>query len=98
MSARRWPTSFAMSSVSASDAVKRHPELEGSYLQLQMGRALAEQQYTSSAHREQFVAHLREHLARRIELGQPLEPVHLRPGEERTVPPRTPDRDYNPTR
>jgi putative DNA primase/helicase len=85
------------SSISASDAIKRHPELEGSYLQLQMGRALAEQQYTSREHREQFVGHLREHLARRIELGQPLEPVHLRPEDERT-PPRTPDRDYSPTR
>jgi hypothetical protein len=62
-----------------------------------MGRALAEQQYTSREHREQFVGHLREHLARRIELGQPLEPVHLRPEDERT-PPRTPDRDYSPTR
>lgn len=85
-------------SISASDAIKRHPELEGSYLHLQMGRALAEQQYASREHREQFVGHLREHLARRIELGQPLEAVHLRPGEERTVPPRTPDRDYSPTR
>ncbi len=86
------------SSISASDAIKRHPELEGSYLQLQMGRALAEQQYASREHRGQFVEHLREHLARRIELGQPLEPVHLRPEEERALPPRAPDRDYSPTR
>jgi putative DNA primase/helicase len=86
------------SSISASDAIKLHPELEGSYLQLQMGRALAEQQYASRGHREQFVEHLREHLARRIELGQPLEPVHLRSGEERTLSPHSPDRDYNATR
>ncbi len=86
------------SSISASDAIKRHPELEGSYLQLQMGRALAEQQYATREHREQFVGHLRQHLARRIELGQPLEPVHLRPDEERSLPPRAPDRDYSPTR
>ena len=86
------------SSISASDAIKLHPELEGSYLQLRMARALAEQQYASSEHREQFVGHLREHLARRIELGQPLEPVYMRPGEERALPPRSPDRDYNPTR
>jgi putative DNA primase/helicase len=85
-------------SVSASDAIKRHPELEGSYLQLQMGRALAERQYASDEHREQFVEHLREHVARRIELGQPLEPVHLRAIEARTPAPRSPDRDYNPTR
>jgi putative DNA primase/helicase len=85
-------------SISPADAIKRHPELEGSYLQLQMGRALAERQYTSHEHREQFVGHLREHLARRIEFGQPLEPVHLRPVEKRTPAPRSPDRDYSPTR
>lgn len=86
------------SSISASDAIKRHPELEGSYLQLQMGRALAERQYASDEHREQFVEHLREHVARRIELGQPLEPVHLRAIDARAPAPRSPDRDYNPTR
>jgi putative DNA primase/helicase len=85
-------------SISPADAIKRHPELEGSYLQLQMGRALAERQYTSHEHREQFVEHLREHLARRIELGQPLEPVHLRPVEKRPPELRSPDRDYSPTR
>ncbi|MEO8467758.1 MAG: LPD7 domain-containing protein [Gammaproteobacteria bacterium] len=85
-------------SINASDAIKRHPELEGSYLQLQMGHALAERQYASHEHREQFVEHLRAHLARRIEHGQPLEPVHLRAAEERTPTPRSPDRDYNPTR
>ena len=85
-------------SISPADAIKRHPELEGSYLQLQMGRALAERQYTSQEHREQFVGHLREHLARRIEIGQPLEPVHLRPVEKRPPELRSPDRDYSPTR
>ncbi len=84
--------------ISASYAVKRHPELEGSYLQLQMGRALADKQYGSKAQREQFVEHLRAHLARRIEFGQPLDPVLLRSGEERTTEPRSPDRDYHPTR
>ncbi len=85
-------------SIGPADAIKRHPELEGSYLQLQMGRALAERQYTSDEHRDQFVAHLREHLARRIEVGQPLEPVHLRPVEKRAPELRSPDRDYSPTR
>ncbi len=84
-------------SITASDAIKRHPELEGSYLQLQMGRALADRQYVSAEHRAQFVEHLREHLARRIELGQPLEPVHLQAAQERTRP-HTYDRDYKPTR
>jgi putative DNA primase/helicase len=84
-------------SITATDAIKRHPELEGSYLQLQMGRALADRQYVSAEHRAQFVEHLREHLARRIEVGQPLEPVQLRATEERTRP-HTYDRDYKPTR
>lgn len=84
--------------ISASDAIKRHPELEGSYLQLQMGRLLAERQYSAEEHREQFVEQLRGHLARRIEIGQPLEPVHLRAAETRTPAPRSPEREYSPTR
>jgi len=83
--------------LSAADAIRRHPELEGSYMQLQMGRALAEQQFRDKAQRNQFVDHLRAHIAQRIEHGQPLEPVMLR-GEERSVPPRSQDRDYQPTR
>ncbi len=81
----------------AADAIRRHPELEGSYMQLQMGRALAEQQFRDKAQREQFVDHLRSHIAQRIEFGQPLDPVMLR-GEERTVAPRSQDRDFQPTR
>lgn len=85
-------------SLSAAEAIRHHPELEGSYLHLQMGSALAEQQYGSKAQREQFVNYLRAHLAQRIELGQPLEPVHLRHGDERSASPRNLDRDYHPTR
>lgn len=81
----------------AADGIRRHPELEGSYMQLQMGRALAEQQFRDKAQREQFVDHLRSHIAQRIEFGQPLDPVMLR-GEERTVSPRSQDRDFQPTR
>jgi len=81
----------------AADGIRRHPELEGSYMQLQMGRALAEQQFRDKTQREQFVDHLRSHIAQRIEFGQPLDPVMLR-GEERTVSPRSQDRDFQPTR
>lgn len=81
----------------AADGIRRHPELEGSYMQLQMGRALAEQQFRDKAQREQFVDHLRAHIAQRIEFGRPLDPVMLR-GDERTVAPRSQDRDYQPTR
>lgn len=85
------------STLSAADAIRRHPELEGSYLQLQLGRALAEKQFRDRAQREQFVDHLRAHIAQRIEHGQALEPVMLR-GEDRSVSPRSQDRDYEPTR
>lgn len=83
--------------MNAAEAIRRHPELEGSYLQLQMGKELAKQQYRDKVQRQQFVDTLRAHIAQRIENGQPLEPVRLR-GEERTVAPRSPDRDYHPTR
>lgn len=85
------------SGMTPADGIRRHPELEGSYMQLQIGRALAEQQFRDKAQREQFVDHLRAHIAQRIEFGQPLEPVMLR-GEERAVLPRSQDRDYQPTR
>jgi len=85
-------------SVAAEDAVRRHPELEGSYLLLQLGNALADQQYGGKVQRAQFVEHLRAHLAERVEHGLPLESVPLRSPEERTVPPRSADRDYRPTR
>ena len=81
----------------AADGIRRHPELEGSYMQLQMGRALAEQQFRDKAQREKFVDHLRAHIAQRIEYGRPLDPVMLR-GDERTVAPRSQDRDFQPTR
>ena len=84
-------------SMSAADGARRHPELEGSYMQLQLGRALAEQQFRDKAQREQFVDHLRLHIAQRIEFGQPLDPVMLR-ADERTVAPRSQDRDFQPTR
>lgn len=95
---RKMAEALRNTSLSATDAIRRHPELEGSYLQLQMGGALADDRFRSKEQREQFVEHLRAHLAQRIEYGQPLEPVHLRAAEERTVQPRSQDRDYHPTR
>lgn len=89
---------FRDRAVQESEAIRRHPELEGSYLQLQSGQALASEQYKSALHREQFVDHLREYLAKNIQYGWPLEPVRLRPREEQTAEPRVPDPDYNPTR
>ena len=83
---------FRNVAITAAEAVKQYPELEGSYLQLQMARAGVEQRITSSEAREQFVDHLRAHLAKTIEVGQPLEPVHLKARAE-TVPVKTQERD-----
>ncbi|MEO8064763.1 MAG: LPD7 domain-containing protein [Pseudomonadota bacterium] len=81
----------------AADATKKFPELEGSYLQLQMARAGVEQRIESVAAREQFVEALREHLAKSIQYGQALEPVRLKARSEQE-PERLRDRDYAPTR
>jgi hypothetical protein len=91
-------TVFRDPSISASEGIKRHPGLEGSYRKLEMGQALADEQYSSKMHRTQFVDHLRAHLAKDIEYGQPLEPVRMGAHEDRTPEPREPDRDYHPTR
>jgi putative DNA primase/helicase len=89
---------FRDASVSAAEATRRHPELDGSYVHLQMGNALAEERFKSKLHREQFVEHLREYLARRIEQGQPLDPVPLRPRRGDGQDPKVHDRDYAPAR
>ena len=83
---------FRNVSITAAEAVKQYPELEGSYLQLQMARAGVEQRITGSEAREQFVDYLRAHLAKTIEVGQPLEPVHLKARAE-TVPVKAQERD-----
>ena len=91
-------TVFRDPSISASEGIKRHSGLEGSYRKLEMGQAHAQEQYSSTLHRTQFVEHLREYLAKSIEYGQPLEPAEPRVREERNPEPREPDRDYHPTR
>ncbi len=87
---------FRDAAVGAAEAVKRFPELEGSYLQLQVARAGMEQRIESAGAREQFVGALRAHLAKAIQYGQALEPVRLRARAEQ--PEKTQDRDYAPTR
>jgi putative DNA primase/helicase len=89
---------FRDPSISASEGIKRHAGLEGSYRKLEMGQVHAQEQYNSATHRTQFVDHLREYLAKSIEYGQPLEPARPSVREEQTVEPREPDRDYHPTR
>jgi hypothetical protein len=93
---REMATVFRDPTISAAEGAKRHSGLEGSYRTLEMGLAHAQDQYSSKTHRTQFVDHLREHLAKIIEYGQPLDPAARR--EERAQEPREPDRDYHPTR
>jgi conjugative element/phage-associated large polyvalent protein len=89
---------FREASISAAEGIRRHPGLEGSYRTLEMGQAHAEEQYTSKAHRSQFVDHLRDYVARTIEYGQALEPARPPAREDRTFDPRESDGDYHPTR
>lgn len=85
--------------VSAADGVKQYPELEGSYLQLQIARAGTEQRIVNAQAREQFVEYLRAHLAKTVEYGQALEPVPLKARSEPTPEPeKVPDRDHLPAR
>ena len=92
----KWPTCFAMRPSAPPTPSRQFPELEGSYLQLQMARAGVEQRIESGAAREQFVEHLRAHLAKAIQYGQALEPVRLKArGEERE---KTQERDHSPAR
>jgi hypothetical protein len=68
---------FRDSAIKASEAVKRHPELQGSYLQLQVAIAGAEREIRHPEDRARFVERARAALAEAIERGAPLEPVRL---------------------
>lgn len=92
---------FRDAAIKASDGVKAHPELQGSYLQLQAAKLGAERDIRDPEDRERFVSRARAAIAAAIERGEPLEPVRLR---ERTAKSaeaekaREHDRDQTPTR
>ena len=69
---------FRDPAIKASEAVKRHPELRGSYLQLQVAKAGAEREIRHPEDRARFVERARAALADAIERGEPLEPVRLK--------------------
>jgi putative DNA primase/helicase len=90
---------FRDEKVKASDAIKTHPELAGSYLLLQAAKLGAERDIHNPDDRARFVALARGMIAEAIERGQPLEPVRLRersPKREETNKTREPDQ--TPTR
>ena len=83
---------FRDTAISAAQGVKAHPELEGSYLQLQAAKLGSERDIRNPADRARFVERVRWAIAAAIERGEPLEPVRLR---ER---PREPERVLEPGR
>ncbi|MGH8236034.1 MAG: hypothetical protein ACREXP_03305, partial [Steroidobacteraceae bacterium] len=85
---------FADTTLDAREGAQRHPELLGSYLQLQSARAFAEQRIGDPSGRSLFVERVRKALAQSIARGEPLAPVRLR--ESLVRPPaarRVPERD-----
>jgi hypothetical protein len=82
---------FRDAAIKASDGVRAHPELQGSYLQLQAAKLGAERDIRDPEDRERFISRARAAIAAAIERGEPLEPVRLR---ERT---RSPDSEKSQT-
>ena len=77
-------------SVRPQEAVREHPELAGTYLNLRAAE-LAAQRLRDPEDQRRFVAQVRVALAEGIERGEPLQPVRLRErAPSRAPPPREP--------
>ncbi len=64
--------------ISPQEAVRKHPELQGSYLKLQAVKLGAERDFKNPVDRERLLVRARVLIAQSIERGEPLEPVRLR--------------------
>jgi putative DNA primase/helicase len=83
--------------IDGRQAERQHPELGGTYRQLQAAKLVA-QRMRDPEDREQFVALVREALANSVARGDPLQPVRLRERAGR-VPERVPpEREPGPVR
>jgi hypothetical protein len=83
-------------SIDPKQAVKNHPELVGTYLQVRAAE-LAAKQFRDREDRERFVQQVRSALADAVACGEPLPAVRLRErSAERT--PKAPDREAAPVR
>jgi Large polyvalent protein-associated domain 7 len=83
-------------SIDPNQAVKNHPELVGTYLQVRAAE-LAAKQFRDPQDRERFVQQVRSALADAVARGEPLPAVRLRErAAERT--PRAPRREAAPVR
>jgi conjugative element/phage-associated large polyvalent protein len=69
---------FRDPTISPQEAVKKHPELQGSYLKLQAVKLGAERDFKNAQERGRLIARARVLIAQSIERGEPLEPVRLR--------------------
>ena len=70
--------------VGAREAVRQHPELAGTYLNLRAAE-LASRALRDPEDQQRFVAQVRSALADDIERGEPLQPVRLRERAERKL-------------
>lgn len=92
---------FADPKVEAREGARKHPELLGSYLQLQSAKALAAERIRDREDQAVFVERVRRVLAQSIARGEPLAPVRIREAPARpTAPPprRAAERDAAPVR
>jgi hypothetical protein len=64
--------------VRASDGVRQHPELTGTYLYLKSAEEFAKQKIRDPLDQKRFVATVRQALAQSVARGDPLAPVRLR--------------------
>jgi hypothetical protein len=80
--------------VGPREAVRQHPELAGTYLNLRAAE-LAAERLRDPEDRRQFVAQVRSALAESLERGEPLQPVRLREAARLKPVRDLPDRPAN---
>lgn len=83
--------------IDGRQAERQHPELGGTYRQLQAAKLVA-RRMRDPQDREQFVARVREALANSVARGDPLQPVRLRERAGRVPERKPPEREPGPVR
>jgi hypothetical protein len=83
---------FADAKVEPPEGARRHPELLGSYLQLQSAKALAAERIRDPQDQKRFVDRIRQVLAQSMARGEPLAPVRLREAPSRRAARREAER------
>jgi hypothetical protein len=69
---------FRDTGIKPREATRKHPELKGSYLELQAAKLRFEQSVKNPEDRAAFLTQLRERMAAAMERGEPLTPVRMR--------------------